>query len=219
MYAVILAAGRGTRMGDLTNDTPKPMLLYKGKNLIEHKLDILPSHIKKVIMITGYMGDMIKDYFGQSYKGLPIEYIEQKELLGTAHAIWQAKDLLDDRFLILNGDDLYGKEDLESLVRHEHAVLANRDSTPMQKKGKLILNPDGSLKNIIEDFDGTLDSPLINTGACVTGPEIFSYPLAKIPNKKEYGMPQTFVQLLDKYSIQIVEATYWKQFTSPEDFE
>jgi UDP-N-acetylglucosamine diphosphorylase / glucose-1-phosphate thymidylyltransferase / UDP-N-acetylgalactosamine diphosphorylase / glucosamine-1-phosphate N-acetyltransferase / galactosamine-1-phosphate N-acetyltransferase len=217
MQAVILAAGKGTRMGGLTKDRPKPMLLYRGKNLIEHKLDALPSQVKEVIIVVGYLGSAIREHFGDSYKGLPIRYVEQKELLGTAHCVWQAKGHIKERFMVLNGDDLYGREDLEALAREERAILANRDATPMQKKGKLLLNADGSLRDIVEDFEGTLDSPLINTGACVMTPDIFSYEPAQIPGKKEYGLPQTIVQMLGRREIRIVEATYWKQITSPED--
>ena len=54
MKAIILAAGRGTRMGNLTEEIPKPMLLYKGKNLIEYKIDILPEEINEVLIVVGY---------------------------------------------------------------------------------------------------------------------------------------------------------------------
>lgn len=216
MYAVILAAGKGTRMKDLTKDKPKPMLTWQGKNLIEHKLDSLPSSVTKVILIVGYLGDSISSYFGNSYKGLPIEYVEQKELLGTAHAIWQAKHLLDRRFFVLMGDDIYAKEDLERLASHDHALLSYK-ADPKRSGGKFILNPNGSLKNIIEDKDGSIDSPLVYTGACVMSPVLFTYDLVQIPGRNEYGLPQTIVQMTDRHAIHIVEATFWKQITAPED--
>lgn len=73
MKIVILAAGKGARMNDLTNMTPKPLLKYEGKNLLEHKLDALPENITEIIFVIGYLGDQIKEYFKDSYKGTPIK--------------------------------------------------------------------------------------------------------------------------------------------------
>ncbi len=203
-------------MKELTKTTPKPMLTYQGKNLIEHKLESLPSSIRKILIIVGYLGDSISSHFGASYKGIPIEYIEQKELLGTGHAIWQAKDLIDDKFMVLMGDDIYGKEDLARLIENDYALLSYMGD-PKRSGGKIYLNDDGSIKSIIEDKDGSLDSALHYTGACVMSPALFSYPLVKIPGRNEYGLPQTIVQMTDKHKIKMVEAKFWKQITAPQD--
>lgn len=205
-------------MGKLTENTPKPMLSHRGRNLIEHKLDALPSAIQKVIIVTGYKGDVIRRHFGNSYKGLPITYVEQKELLGTANSLWQTREYVDDKFIVLMGDDIYDKEDLESLSRHDHALLAYR-SDARRMGGKFILNTDGTLDTIVEDSDGSINSPLVYTGACVLSPAIFSYEPVQIPGRKEYGLPQTIALMTRKYKIHIVEATRWKQITAPEDLE
>ncbi|MBI5134356.1 MAG: hypothetical protein HZA81_03155 [Candidatus Taylorbacteria bacterium] len=203
-------------MRSLTKDTPKPLLAYEGKSLIEHKLLALPRTVTKVVIVVGYLGDSISSRFGSSYKGIPIEYVEQKELLGTAHALWQAKGLLDDRFLVLMGDDVYGARDLDALAQYDCALLSYKGD-PKRSGGKFILNEDGSLRAIVEDKDGSIDSPLVYTGACVVTPALFDYPLAQIPGRKEFGLPQTIVQMADKRRIHIVEAEFWKQITSPED--
>ncbi len=64
------------------------MLLYKNKNLFEHKLEALPSNTSEIIFIIGYLGHKIKEYFKDSYKGISITYIEQTELKGTAGALY-----------------------------------------------------------------------------------------------------------------------------------
>jgi UDP-N-acetylglucosamine diphosphorylase / glucose-1-phosphate thymidylyltransferase / UDP-N-acetylgalactosamine diphosphorylase / glucosamine-1-phosphate N-acetyltransferase / galactosamine-1-phosphate N-acetyltransferase len=218
MHAILLVAGKGTRMKELTLDKPKPMLSFKGKNLIEHKLDSLPKEATHIILVIGYLGDVIKKHFGTSYKGIPITYVLQTELLGTGHSLWQAREHIKDKFMVLMGDDLYAKEDLASLARHEHAVLAS--NTGLKRSGgKIFLHRNGTIKEIIEDKDGSLASPLIYTGACVLTPAIFSYPLVQIPGRVEYGLPQTLMQMTDKFPIHIVEATFWKQITAPEDLE
>ena len=64
MQVVILAAGRGTRMGDLTSDTPKPLLKVKDKTLLEYKLDVLPDSISEVIFVIGYKQEQIRAITG-----------------------------------------------------------------------------------------------------------------------------------------------------------
>lgn len=216
MHVVILAGGRGTRMGALTDKLPKPMLMHNGKNLIEHKLDNLPSQIKHIILVIGYLGNKIQEYFGDSYRGIPITYIVQEKLLGTAHSLWEAKDHIHEPFMVLMGDDLYAKKDLDSMTTYDFAVLANK-SERGRSGGKIFLNKDGTLRDIIEDKDGTLDSPLVYTGACMLTPEIFSYPMVQIPGRNEFGLPQTILQIRDRFPLNLVEATFWKQITSPGD--
>ena len=113
MQAIILAAGKGTRMGMLTKNIPKPMLKVAGKTLLEHKFDILPESIDEIIMVIGYLGEVIRDTYGNEYKGKKITYVLQDKMHGTGGAVWLCRDLIADKFLVLNGDDMYAKEDLE----------------------------------------------------------------------------------------------------------
>src|SRR3989344_3161993 len=149
MQAVILAAGKGTRMGDLTNGTPKPLLKVLGKTLLERKLDELPSKIDEIIIVVGYHGEQIIDSLGETYKDKKISYVWQKELKGTGHALWQAKDLLKGRFLVLMGDDIYCKEDIDACLKEDWAVLV-KEVKFLEAGGRVVLNSDGSLKDIIE---------------------------------------------------------------------
>ena len=101
MQAVILASGRGTRMGVLTEHTPKPMLRVSGRTLIDHKLDELPEVITEVIIVIGYHGDQIRAQYGDVYKGMRITYVEQPGLDGTGKATWFAQPHITDRFIVL----------------------------------------------------------------------------------------------------------------------
>ena len=69
IQAVILAAGKGTRMLPLTVNAPKPMQEVLGKNLLELKIEALPDEVDEVIMVIGYLGNMIRDFFGDEYGG------------------------------------------------------------------------------------------------------------------------------------------------------
>lgn len=220
MQIVILAAGRGTRMNTLTVEKPKPLLNYKGKNLLEHKLDILPSNTTEIVFVIGYLGDQIKEYFKDSYKGIPIQYIEQKEMNGTAGALWICQDILIGSFMILMADDIYGKEDLDKLSQtkpNEWALLAYPDK-PGLCAGKIVKDTNGMLSKIYNDFDGTSSYNLTYTGACILTPEIFTRPIVPI-SSKEFGLPQSFTQFVDSKNIRVLEAENWIRITAPEDLK
>jgi NDP-sugar pyrophosphorylase family protein len=227
MKLVLLAAGKGKRMGESSNHTPKPLLEYKGKSLIEHKLEDLPESIKEIIIIIGHLGEKIKQAFGDVYltkKGIsiPIKYVEQQELLGTAHALFQAKEhLMDSPFIVLMGDDLYSPKDLESITKHheetgEWSVILQNSDVPMSA-GKCITDKRGNLVDIVEDPEGIIPINKMYTGGCLLTPEIFDIAMVKLPNSVEFGLPQTFVSVSKERNIKAFDATFWKRITSPED--
>ena len=104
MYGVVLAAGRGTRMRPLTDRRPKPLLPVGDRTLLESVFDTARDVADEFVVVTGYRGEAIRESIGDSYRGLPVHYVEQPEALGTAHAVAQAEPIVDDEFLVLNGD-------------------------------------------------------------------------------------------------------------------
>ena len=217
MQVVILAAGKGTRMGDLSKTTPKPMLKVLGKTLLEHKIEALPSEITEIIFVIRHLGDQIQKHFGTEHNGRKVSYVEQLELNGTAHALFQAKDLLRGKFVLMMGDDLYGKEDMKKAIQHDHAVLVRKISAPTPG-GKVALTADGNLLEIIEDKKGEIADGLVNTGFYVLTPEIFKYELvAAQPGSTEFGLPQTMAVMAKNTPIKVVLADFWLNITSPED--
>ncbi|MHC1757359.1 MAG: bifunctional sugar-1-phosphate nucleotidylyltransferase/acetyltransferase [Methanosarcina sp.] len=130
MKAVVLVAGKGTRMEPLTSDCPKVMLQVANKPILEHILDsALEAGIEGFVFITGYLEDQIKAHFGDGSKwGVSIDYVQQKEQLGTANAIGYARGHVEGAFLVLNGDMLIGQEDLKALLsRKEEAVICVKE--------------------------------------------------------------------------------------------
>lgn len=218
MKVVILAAGKGERMGGLTKDTPKPLLKYKGETLLEHKFRNLPDSTTEVILVINYLGDRIKEFFGNRFNGIPIKYVEQKEMSGTAHALFECREVLEGPFIVLMSDDLYSKVDLEKLAAipsNEWGVLAFPD-TPGVKAGKIVKDYSGVLTEIYEDLSGTSPYNLVYTGACFLDPEVFKKDMVKIPNG-EYGLPQTFSQFAKEKNIHVIETQDWVRITKPED--
>jgi UDP-N-acetylglucosamine diphosphorylase / glucose-1-phosphate thymidylyltransferase / UDP-N-acetylgalactosamine diphosphorylase / glucosamine-1-phosphate N-acetyltransferase / galactosamine-1-phosphate N-acetyltransferase len=222
MQAVILAAGMGTRMRELTQDMPKPLLRSGEKSLLEHKLDHLPREIDEVILVVGYLGDRIRSAIGGSYGGLPVRYVEQTELNGTGHALQLCQPLLKGRFLVLMGDDLYRKEDLEQLLKYPCALLAwpLPADEPGKKMGAIVCDGAQHMTDIMEKQEAKAGM-LMNTGAYVLGPRFFEVPLVPAGNgSTELGLPQTMVSMAKAGEpIKIVTASWWRNVTSPEDLE
>lgn len=218
MKAVILASGRGSRMMPLTEETPKPLLKYQNKTLIQWKLDSLPEEIKEIIIVIGYLGEKIKKYFSESWKGKKITYIEQTDLNGTAGALKLCENLLDNKTLVLNGDDIYQKEDLEKLCLEENAILVSDMGTDGFKKiGQIIKKPDDTFHKI-NMIKGNNVSSLINTGAYVLSKDYFKFKPEKV-TEKEYGIPQTLIKVSEQLPVKIILANEWKQITVPEDLD
>lgn len=221
MQAVILAAGRGTRMKELTDTVPKPMLLVNGKSLIEHKLDALPAEVTEVILIIGYQGAVIREAFGDTFEGRTMRYVEQEELNGTAGALWQAKDLLTDRFVVMMGDDLYAKEDVRACFASPDWSVLAEELESMRSGGKIVTDDTGAITAIEEgNHEGV--PGLMNTNMLVLDPRVFAYPLVpKAPGSDEYGLPQTVLQGSRESGISLrpVPASFWVQITAPEDLD
>ncbi len=213
MKAVILAAGNGTRMGELTKEIPKPLLKIEDKTLLEYKMDILPLDCDEVILVIWYLGDKIRKYFGEEYKGKKITYVEA-EPLGTGYALYAAKEHLDGQFIVMCGDDLYTKRDIEECLKYPFASLVHRSEKEVSG-GKIILDEQQEyIQDIVEGLHE--EGAIIATGLYVLTPEIFSLPLVQIPNRSEYGLPQTIMQMKKK-GIRAVIASAWYQVTTPED--
>ena len=123
MQAVILAAGKGTRLRPLTNQIPKPLIDICGKPLIEHVLDALPDSVDEIFIVVNHLREALIAHLGSSWHDKLIRYIIQDPLSGTAGAIHLLRTELHNFFLVVNGDDLYRRMDLESLVTHDLALL------------------------------------------------------------------------------------------------
>lgn len=122
MKAVIVAGGKGTRLGEISAEIPKPMVPLAGKPLLEHQIVWLQSQgIKDIWLIINHLGDVIRSYFkdGKDW-GVQIQYFEEKEPLGTVGGIKAIETSLTDDFLVLYGDVVLDM-DLSRLQQfHQH---------------------------------------------------------------------------------------------------
>lgn len=212
MQAVFLAAGLGTRLKPITYHIPKPMIRVAGKNLLEHNLDQLPNEIDEIIIVVGHLSEQIENHFGKEYKGRKVKYIKQRKFLGTCYALGLCKDVLKDRFLVIMGDDIYCRSDIEECLKFPQAMLAKEISGKFIG-GRIKFNKSGHLEDIIEGTHKRKKS-LVNTGLYVINKHFFDYKPEPIVGGKEFGLPQTLVKMSDQYSIQIVKANFWLQINN-----
>ncbi len=185
--AFILAGGVGERLKPLTNDTPKPMLEVAGKPILLHAIKWLEYHgVQEIILAVGFQKEKIMNYFGGGRRGgARIVYSVEEKPLGTGGALKAAAGLLaaegkDERFLMLNGDNLMDVDYPKMLAAHEknqaQATIALYEVKDVTGYGVAKLKGARGAK-IVEFVEkpeaGKAPSQLINTGAYILEPGVF----------------------------------------------
>jgi len=158
MKAVILAAGRGTRMRDLTQEVPKPMLKVQGKPILQHIIEGLISvGIREFCIVTGFRADVIEGFFGDGQKfGARIEYVRQVIQDGTGKAPELAKNFVGvDPFLLTYGDILVHAETYRAMVdrfaeENFDGVITVTPSEDVTKGGLNFFNEQFCLNQVVE---------------------------------------------------------------------
>lgn len=209
MKAVILAAGEGTRMRPLTNDTPKPLLPVADKTIIEHNIELIEDEVDQIIIVGGYMKEKLNEKFSDKNN---IKIVIQEEALGTAHAALQAKEFIDSKTVIMNGDDIYGEKAIEALKK-DSAVLASRVDDP-EKFGVFELDNE-KITGMIEKPDNS-PSDLANIGFYVVQPEFFDL-LENVEKSErgEYEITDAINEYLETHDVDFVEADKWLPCSYP----
>ena len=221
MQAVILAAGRGSRMKGLTEAIPKPLLQVANRTLLEYKFDALPDEVDEIIIVVGYLGSSIHDRFGGDYFGKRLLYVEQGEAHGTAGALWSAKDVLKGRFLVLMGDDMYGRDDVARMAQAKDWAMGIEETPSLEEGGQVILDSKGRITKIVEGQHAGKPG-LMSTNFFLLDTRIFSCPrVPKAPNSPEFGLPQTVLAAADqlKIPLEAIPATSWIQISAPDDLK
>ena len=127
MKAVLLAAGEGVRLLPVTATRPKHLIKVGGKPILQFCLEaVKAAGITEVIIVTHYMGEAIREYFGDGEAlGLRISYVEQKEILGTGNAAGVAEPYVKDDFVLIYGDLLFGQDMIKNILQlYNHGKTA-----------------------------------------------------------------------------------------------
>src|SRR5665213_323273 len=199
MKAVIMAGGEGTRLRPLTTSQPKPMLPLANRPMAEHVIGLLKRHgFTDIVVTVAFLANTIRTYFGDgSDFGVHIAYATEETPLGTAGSVLNARDELDERFLVISGDVLTDI-DLAAVVRfHEEkgalATLALHSVPDPLEFGIVITNEDGSVERFLEKPSwGQVFSDTINTGIYVLEPEVLKH----VPRDRPYDFAKELFPLL-----------------------
>ncbi|MGI8414248.1 MAG: sugar phosphate nucleotidyltransferase [Solirubrobacteraceae bacterium] len=187
MQALILAGGEGTRLRPLTCTFPKPVVPLAGRPFMLYMIEWLRGHgVREVILSCGFMARGVRSVLGDgSALGVHLSYVEEPRPLGTGGALKFARDRLDERFLMLNGDVLSDIDLSAQLAQHERsgaratlALVAVKDPSAY---GLVTLRADGSVQEFAEKpGPRRVDPPasersatnLINAGAYILQREV-----------------------------------------------
>lgn len=174
MKAVVLAAGEGLRLRPFTVNRPKVMIKIANKPIIEYVIQaLLANNVREMEIVVGYRKEQIMTYFGDGSKwGAKINFVSQDKQLGTAHALYQARDRLKGKFLVLPGDNIIEPDTIKPVAKEmdDWASVISHSETPskygvVQLEGK-------SIKKITEKPDQEI-SNLIATGIYQLSDAIF----------------------------------------------
>src|SRR3954453_1046991 len=152
MDAIILAAGKGTRLRPHTETTPKPLLAVQGRPILDWIIGALPP-VDRLVVVVNYLAEQIEGYLAKQPHVKNWATVRQAEPRGTGDALMSCKGAVaSDRVMVLNGDDLIGRADLANLPRAPARILARPVDSP-KEYGIIFRHPDGTLREIVEKPD------------------------------------------------------------------
>jgi bifunctional UDP-N-acetylglucosamine pyrophosphorylase/glucosamine-1-phosphate N-acetyltransferase len=213
MQVVILAAGEGTRMRPLTEATPKPMLPVADQPLVAHTADAaVEAGANELIFVVGYEADAVRAYFGESYRGVSVEFAVQVEQLGTADAVRSARSYLDGEFAVLNGDNLYDQASITALFDAGPSVAGYRVEDPSAYG---VLSADGDrVTGIVEKPDHP-PTELANAGAYVFPAAACEWLDVEQSERGEYEITDVVASAIEESTVTAVEVDRWLDVGRP----
>lgn len=224
--AVLLAAGRGTRMRGLTEALPKPMLEVRGKPVLQYIIEGLRDNgLTSLLIVVGWRAEVVKDFFGDGSKlGVRIDYETQTLQDGTGRVVALAQNFVDAvPFLLSYGDILIAPENYRRIcdaLGAAEAVISVKRSDDVSQGGAVFVNDKFELTDLREKPQpGEPTSPWYNAGVYAFQPSIFDY-IAKLqPSPRgEYELTDAIRNLaFDGKKVQAIEiAGDWADVRDPE---
>jgi len=180
--AVVLAAGRGTRLRELTNDVPKPMIEVRGKPVLQHIVEGLrDAAVRKFLIIVGYHAETVRNFFGDGRRhNVAIQYAIQTVQDGTGRVVNLARDFTGGLpFVLSYGDILIGQENYRRVVDLSddvEAVITVTHGEDVSQGGAVFVNEQMELVDLREKTKpGEPTSPWYNAGLYAFRPSIFEF--------------------------------------------
>lgn len=213
MQTVILAAGQGTRMGPLTESTPKPMLPVAGRPLVAHVADAaVEAGASGLVIVVGYEAEAVRSFFGETYRDVPVTFAVQAEQAGTADAVGAARSELEGAFAVLNGDNLYDPAAVDRLFDSAPS-LATFEVADSSNYGVVSI-ADGVVTDIVEK---PADPPtnLANTGAYVFPEAAIEWLDVPESERGEYEITDVVARVIDEHEVTPVPLDRWRDVGRP----
>jgi UDP-N-acetylglucosamine diphosphorylase / glucose-1-phosphate thymidylyltransferase / UDP-N-acetylgalactosamine diphosphorylase / glucosamine-1-phosphate N-acetyltransferase / galactosamine-1-phosphate N-acetyltransferase len=223
--AVLLAAGKGTRMKQLTDELPKPMLEVRGKPILLHIIEGLrAAGVTDFLIIVGYRAEVVRDYFGDGAKlGVRISYVTQLVQDGTGRVVELAKDFAGaDPFVLSYGDILIAPDNYTRLTALDAEALVSVKHNPgeVSKGGAIFVDERGIVTDVREKPQpGEPTSPWYNAGIYTFRPSIFTFTAKlKLSPRGEYELTDAVRELAQSTArVRAIElAGDWADVRDPE---
>lgn len=221
MKAIVLAAGKGIRMLPLTEYTPKPMIEVNGRPFLAFLLNEMKKagiREKDIGIVVGYKKEKMEEFAKKIAPHATL--IEQKDLLGTGHAVLAAKHFVgEENFLVINGDNFYDATDIEKfIIDDEFSYVAGFHHDEPQRYGVLVMDED-KLVRIMEKPKERIGD-LINAGLYKFTPLIFPE-LAKIKKSErgEHELTDAITSIAEKGQAIVIEIDTWLDLGKIDDVE
>ncbi len=214
--ALILAAGKGSRMWPLSESIPKPLLPLGGLPIIERQIqELIKVGVKELYILIGYRMKEISDYLDNKKLDINITYIVQEQQKGTGHAVNQAKGKISGDFYCLNGDIIIDEENLKNLRENQGKLTMMVTKVPDGSNFGVIESKNGHLISITEKgIDG---ESMINAGIFLFNEKIFAA-IEGIEKsiRDEYELTDALESISDQIHI-IDYKGIWKDIGNPWD--
>jgi len=228
MKAVVLAAGKGTRLRPLTDDKPKGMVEVDDKPLLTHCFEQLAElGADEFVVVVGYLKESIIEHYGDEFEGIPITYTHQREQNGLAHALLMVEEHIDDDFMLMLGDNIF-QANLQDVVRRQREDRADAaflvEEVPWEDAGRYGVcetNAYGEITDVVEKPDEP-ESNLVMTGFYTFSPAIFhACKLVQPSNRGEYEISEAIDLLIRSgRTIDAIRIDGWRiDVGYPEDQE
>ncbi len=194
MKAIILAAGRGTRFGNLTKLKPKPLIEVNGKSLIMHVIDRLPKSVTEIGIVVSYKGQDVINFFKDKNIKYPISFFWQGNKNGTGGALLSIKSWINSKndFLVIGCDDIFGQGELEKLTYKTPSYGLVYKQPNKLGLHHTIVNKDGYVSGF-KKMNNDYHPRNFSVGAYIINGDIFNIPFQKSKNG-EYSVPHTIIK-------------------------
>jgi dTDP-glucose pyrophosphorylase len=223
--AVVLAAGRGTRMRELTANVPKPMIEVRGKPVLQHIIEGLrDASVRRLLIIVGYHAETVQNFFRDGYHyNVDIEYATQTVQDGTGRVVDLARDFIGDcPFILSYGDILVDPENYKrvaDLPDNVDAAITVTSGEDVRKGGAVFVNEKMELVDIREKSGAHEATRWYNAGLYAFRPSIFEFTAKLRPSPRgEYELTDAIRDLADSgKKVQAIElAGEWADVRDPE---